>query len=66
MKLNLYVVRHGQTYANAKGVLQGHEDSPLTALGVQCSANTGEALQEVTFKEVFSQTDISYSLILKF
>lgn len=53
MKLNLYVVRHGQTYANAKGVLQGHEDSPLTALGVQCSANTGEALQEVTFKEIF-------------
>ena len=52
MKVSLYVVRHGQTHANARGVLQGHQDSPLTALGVQSSANTGKALQDINFSVV--------------
>ena len=52
MKVSLYVVRHGQTHANARGVLQGHQDSPLTALGVQSSANTGKALQGISFSVV--------------
>ena len=55
MTLKLYVVRHGQTCANVKGVLQGHQDSPLTALGVQSSASTGIALKDVTFNEVSSR-----------
>ena len=55
MKVLLYVVRHGQTMANSKGVLQGHQDSPLTALGVQGSASTGTALKDVQFSAVSTQ-----------
>ncbi len=31
--LNIYIVRHGQDQDNAKLILNGHRDKPLTALG---------------------------------
>lgn len=45
-------MRHGQTHDNLRGVLQGQNDSPLTALGVQGSANTGKALADIKFSVV--------------
>ncbi len=39
---DLYILRHGQTVWNAEGRMQGHMDSPLTALGRdQACALTG-------------------------
>ena len=52
MKLYIYVVRHGQTYSNVHGILQGHEDSPLTPIGRHCSTQTGNALRHVKFHKV--------------
>ncbi|MFA4942307.1 MAG: histidine phosphatase family protein [Patescibacteria group bacterium] len=31
--LNIYLVRHGQDQDNARAILNGHRDNPLTALG---------------------------------
>lgn len=42
----IYVIRHGQTEWNAAGRLQGHRDSPLTALGRAQAAAMGAALAD--------------------
>lgn len=33
--LNIYIARHGQNEDNANGILNGHRDMPLTAIGIQ-------------------------------
>ena len=33
MAAEIYIARHGQNQDNAKGVLNGHRDLPLTDLG---------------------------------
>lgn len=33
--LNIFIVRHGQDEDNAKRLLNGHRDRPLTDLGVK-------------------------------
>lgn len=43
----LYILRHGETEWNATGRLQGHHDSPLTALGRQQAAAQRQILAEV-------------------
>jgi broad specificity phosphatase PhoE len=40
----IYLVRHGQTAFNAQGRLQGHVDSPLTALGESQARQAGATL----------------------
>lgn len=35
MAINLYLVRHGQTYFNQQNRMQGSTDSPLTKLGIK-------------------------------
>jgi len=37
--LNIYLARHGQNEDNANGILNGHRDMPLTALGVEQAQN---------------------------
>lgn len=44
----IYLVRHGQTAFNAEGRLQGHVDSPLTALGREQARQAGAALARLT------------------
>ena len=41
----IYLVRHGQTEFNAVGRLQGHVDSPLTAVGHDQARRMGEVLR---------------------
>lgn len=41
--LNIYLVRHGQDEDNVAGILNGHRDTPLTALGL------AQALELATF-----------------
>ena len=44
----IYVVRHGQTTFNAEGRMQGHLDSPLTALGIR----QAEAMADLLDREI--------------
>ncbi len=46
MKKKLYLIRHGQTLFNRKGLIQGWCDSPLTPLGHEQAKATKKWLQE--------------------
>lgn len=49
----LYIVRHGQSQANANGILQGSKvDTPLTQTGIKQAFATKEALSDVSFSKV--------------
>src|SRR3989344_5835107 len=49
-----YIVRHGQTEWNTKGLLQGHGDSPLTYLGVKQAEQIRDELKSIHFDAIFS------------
>ena len=49
----LYLVRHGQTEFNAKRIVQGHCDSPLTPLGIQQVEKTAKELSRVPFSTCY-------------
>lgn len=55
---NLYIVRHGQTEWNVKGLLQGHTDSPLTDIGISQAEQIREELKHIHFDEVFSSDSL--------
>lgn len=46
----IYLVRHGQTQFNAESRMQGHLDSPLTALGRAQGAAIGRMLRDLVGK----------------
>ncbi len=48
------IVRHGETEWNRKGLIQGHEDSPLTLLGTEQAKQLGAELQHLHFDAAFS------------
>jgi probable phosphoglycerate mutase len=50
----LYIVRHGETEMNVKGLWQGHHDSPLTENGLQQAQGLGEKLKDIEFAAAFS------------
>src|SRR3990172_8408752 len=50
----IYIVRHGETEWNIKGVMQGHSDSPLTKTGEKQAHQIAEELKEIHFDEIFS------------
>ena len=52
--LKLYLVRHGQTYWNANGMLQGHCNSNLTEEGIRQAKLLGEKLGDVDFEVIYS------------
>ena len=52
-KLNIYLVRHGQTYYNIYNKLQGWSNSPLTEKGKQDAKLAGEKVQGVNFAAAF-------------
>ena len=45
MEQHLYLVRHGQTLFNRKGIIQGRCDSPLTELGREQAGRAGAYLR---------------------
>lgn len=49
-----YIVRHGETEWNTKGLLQGHNDSPLTKRGEEQARETAKILQNIKFDLAFS------------
>lgn len=50
----MYLVRHGETEWNVKGIFQGHSDSPLTDNGVSQAKAVAEQLFDVEFTQVFT------------
>jgi len=54
--LKIYLARHGQDEDNAAGILNGHRDQPLTALGLQQAQTLAENIieAELTFDKIYS------------
>lgn len=52
-KLNLYLVRHGQTFFNIYNKLQGWSNSPLTEKGKEDARKAGERLKNIHFAGAF-------------
>ena len=50
----IYLLRHGQTLANADGIIQGWVDYPLTELGLQQARDTAEALSTLECRHIFT------------
>ncbi|GCE31104.1 phosphatase [Dictyobacter alpinus] len=53
-KTTMYITRHGQTEWNAERRMQGHTDSPLTALGVQQASWLHDALKDINFSAIYA------------
>ena len=49
-----YIVRHGETVYNAKRIMSGHFDSPLTENGIKQAKSLGEKLKNTKIDIVFS------------
>ncbi|MBU7568339.1 histidine phosphatase family protein [Weissella hellenica] len=54
MSINLYIVRHGQTYINKYDRVQGWTNAPLTPKGINDGEQAGERLANLTFNNVYS------------
>ncbi|HLL60091.1 MAG TPA: histidine phosphatase family protein, partial [Candidatus Nitrosocosmicus sp.] len=58
MNTTFYIVRHGQTEWNVKGLLQGQNDSPLTENGIIQAKKLAKKLKDIHFDEVFSSDSL--------
>ena len=52
--MNLYIVRHGETGHNKRGILQGHFDSNLNRLGIKQAKLLAKRLEVVIFDYIYS------------
>lgn len=50
----LYLVRHGETYLNKYGKMQGWADAPLTEAGCKSAEDCGAKLSDIAFDAIFS------------
>ena len=48
-KMKIYIVRHGETVLNAKGVMQGRLDEPLNKNGRDLAEMAGKAMKGIRF-----------------
>lgn len=58
MTVRVYIVRHGETEANATGIMQGHMDTKLNGVGRGQAERAAEALKNINFGIAFS-SDLS-------
>ncbi|CAK8054758.1 histidine phosphatase family protein [Eupransor demetentiae] len=54
MAIQIYLVRHGETYFNLLRRLQGFSDAPLTEKGIQDGKKAGQRLAKVHFAGAYS------------
>lgn len=54
MYCTFYLVRHGETDWNVAGRLQGHQDSPLTEVGIRQAIDRSETFKNIHFADAFS------------
>ena len=52
--MKLYIIRHGETDLNAKGILQGWIDPPINRSGRELAALTGQAMRDIRFDRCIS------------
>ena len=52
--MKIYIIRHGETFFNERGLLQGWTDNDLNGVGTALAEETGKALKGVRFDAVFS------------
>lgn len=52
--VEIYLVRHGKTWFNTTGQVQGFSDTPLTDVGIQQAGLVGEALKDKAFVTAYS------------
>ena len=52
--MRIYIIRHGETNLNVKGVLQGWIDEPLNESGLSLARITGEKMQNIRFDACYS------------
>lgn len=57
-KGSIYLVRHGETDLNAKGVLQGSLEAPLNARGKQQALHSGQLLEGLGITKIVSSPQI--------
>jgi len=53
-----YIIRHGQTEWNLKKIIQGHEDSPLTEMGINSAKQQAKELKDIQFDAIFSSDSL--------
>lgn len=56
--VRVYIVRHGETQENRDGIIQGHRDTFLNAIGLEQARMVGEALKDAKLGIAFS-SDLS-------
>lgn len=56
--MKLYIVRHGETTHNKKGIVQGHYDAKLSRLGIKQAKLLAQRLKVVNFDYIYS-SDLS-------
>lgn len=52
--INIYLVRHGQTYLNKYNRIQGIANAPLTDKGINDAIDAGKRLSEIHFDHAYS------------
>jgi len=52
-EVTIYLIRHGKTFFNTTGQVQGFADSPLTDKGISQAKKLGTGLKEITFDLVY-------------
>lgn len=52
--LNLYFVRHGETYLNYYDRMQGWSDAPLTEKGIKDVRRSGRGLKDIKFDAIYT------------
>ncbi|KAK9236852.1 histidine phosphatase superfamily [Lipomyces kononenkoae] len=53
-KVQIFIVRHGQTRENAQRIIQGHLNTNLNEEGIRQSRLCGEALRKISFDAIWS------------
>ena len=53
-KIEMFIIRHGQTILNVQSKSQGWSDSPLTKRGVESSHNIGKQLSRFSIESIYS------------
>lgn len=52
--MEIYIVRHGETFWNEQKLLQGKSDIELNSYGREVAGKTGEALENIEFDAIYS------------
>ena len=54
--MNIYIMRHGETAGNEKGIFQGWYDSDLNQSGIELAEETGRGMKGIRFDKAFSSS----------